>query len=77
MLHNDIAFGPSVQLRDLISIRQISPVDLTRLYLDRAELPIRLNIVDSFGDDSTVFATSTSFEEAHPWLQHRPPVSKV
>ncbi len=36
-------------------------------------LPIGLHIIGDHGAESTVFAASAAFEEAHPWIQHRPP----
>jgi Asp-tRNA(Asn)/Glu-tRNA(Gln) amidotransferase A subunit family amidase len=38
-------------------------------------LPIGLQIVGRKGDEETVLAASAAFEEAQPWIQHRPPVS--
>lgn len=37
-------------------------------------LPIGLHIIGAQGAESTVFAASAAFEEARPWIQHRPPV---
>ena len=37
-------------------------------------LPIGLHIIGDHGAESTVFAASAAFEEARPWIQHRPPV---
>ena len=36
-------------------------------------LPIGLHIIGDHGAESTVFAASAAFEEARPWIQHRPP----
>ena len=36
-------------------------------------LPIGLHIIGDHGAESTVFAASAAFEEACPWIQHRPP----
>ena len=64
MLNEDLAFGPAVQLRDLISTRQISPVDLTKLYLDRAEsLNSKLNAFLTLAYDQAMKA-ATSAEKA-------------
>jgi aspartyl-tRNA(Asn)/glutamyl-tRNA(Gln) amidotransferase subunit A len=38
-------------------------------------LPISLHIVGRRGDEATVIAASAAFEEARPWVQHRPVVS--
>lgn len=37
-------------------------------------LPIGLHIVGRHGDEETVLAASAAFEQARPWIQHRPPV---
>ena len=37
-------------------------------------LPIGLHVMGPAGSESTVFAASAAFEEARPWIQHRPPV---
>ena len=37
-------------------------------------LPIGLHVIGAPGAESTVFAASAAFEEARPWIQHRPPV---
>ena len=39
------------------------------------KLPVGLHIVGRRGDEATVIAASAAFEEARPWVQHRPPVS--
>ena len=38
-------------------------------------LPVGLHIIGRFGDEATVLAASSAFEQARPWAQHRPPVS--
>ena len=38
-------------------------------------LPLGLHIVGRKGDEATVIAASAAFEQARPWVQHRPPVS--
>lgn len=38
-------------------------------------LPIGLHIVGKLGGEETVIAASAAFEQARPWIQHRPPVS--
>ena len=38
-------------------------------------LPIGLHIVGRMGDEETVIAASAAFEQAKPWIQHRPQVS--
>ena len=38
-------------------------------------LPIGLHIVGRKGDEETVLAASAAFEQARPWIQHRPEVS--
>ena len=38
-------------------------------------LPIGLHIVGRKGDEEIVLAASGAFEQAQPWIQHRPPVS--
>ena len=44
MTDNELAFAPATELRDLISNKQVSPVELTKLYLDRiGDLNPRLN----------------------------------
>ena len=37
-------------------------------------LPIGLHVIGPAGGEATVFAASAAFEEARPWIQHRPPV---
>ena len=37
-------------------------------------LPLGLHIIGPAGGEATVFAASAAFEEARPWIQHRPPV---
>ena len=37
-------------------------------------LPIGLHVIGPAGGESTVFAASAAYEEARPWIQHRPPV---
>ena len=37
-------------------------------------LPIGLHIVGRHGDEETILAASAAFEQAKPWIQHRPPV---
>ena len=37
--------------------------------------PIGLHIIGPTGDEETVLAASAAFEQARPWIQHRPPVS--
>ena len=37
-------------------------------------LPIGLHVIGAPGAESTVFAASAAFEQARPWIQHRPPV---
>jgi Asp-tRNA(Asn)/Glu-tRNA(Gln) amidotransferase A subunit family amidase len=36
-------------------------------------LPIGLHIIGDHGAEATVFAASAAYEEARPWIQHRPP----
>ena len=38
-------------------------------------LPIGLQIIGRKYDEETVLAASAAFEQARPWIQHRPPVS--
>ena len=38
-------------------------------------MPIGLHIVGPGGAEARVLQASAAFEEAHPWIQHRPPVS--
>ncbi len=38
-------------------------------------LPIGLHIIGRRGDEATVIAASAAFEQARPWMQHRPVVS--
>jgi aspartyl-tRNA(Asn)/glutamyl-tRNA(Gln) amidotransferase subunit A len=38
-------------------------------------MPIGLHIVGRIGDEESVVAASAAFEEARPWIQHRPSVS--
>ena len=38
-------------------------------------LPVGLQIIGPKFDEETVLAASATFESAHPWIQHRPPVS--
>ena len=38
-------------------------------------LPIGLHIIGRRGDEATVLRASAAFEQARPWLHHRPPVS--
>ena len=38
-------------------------------------LPIGLHIIGRRGDEATVIAASAAFEQARPWVQHRPPIS--
>ena len=42
---------------------------------DGKGLPIGLHIVGRKGEESTVLRASAAFEAAHPWADHRPPVS--
>lgn len=37
-------------------------------------LPVGLHVIGPAGAESTVIAASAAFEEARPWIQHRPPV---
>lgn len=37
-------------------------------------LPVGLHVMGPAGAESTVIAASAAFEEARPWIQHRPPV---
>ena len=37
-------------------------------------LPTGLHIIGAPGAEATVFAASAAYEQAHPWIQHRPPV---
>ena len=37
-------------------------------------LPVGLHIIGAPGAESTVFAASASYEQAHPWIHRRPPV---
>ena len=37
-------------------------------------LPTGLHIIGAPGAEATVFAASAAFEQARPWIQHRPPV---
>ena len=41
----------------------------------RDGLPVGLHVIGRPGAESTVFAASAAFEDARPWIQHRPPVS--
>ena len=36
-------------------------------------LPVGLQIVGAWGDEEAVLAASTAFEQARPWVDHRPP----
>ena len=38
-------------------------------------LPMGLHIIGRWGDESTVLAASAAFEQARPWIQHRPQLS--
>jgi Asp-tRNA(Asn)/Glu-tRNA(Gln) amidotransferase A subunit family amidase len=38
-------------------------------------LPVGLQIVGAWGDEEAVLAASTAFEQARPWIGHRPPRS--
>ena len=38
-------------------------------------LPIGVHLVGRFADEATVLRASAAVEAAHPWAQHRPPVS--
>jgi aspartyl-tRNA(Asn)/glutamyl-tRNA(Gln) amidotransferase subunit A len=38
-------------------------------------MPIGLHIVGKKGDEETVIAASAIFEQARPWIHHRPAVS--
>ena len=38
-------------------------------------LPMGLHIIGKWGDESTVLAASAAFEQARPWIQHRPQLS--
>ncbi len=40
-----------------------------------AGLPVGLQIIGRFGDETSVITASEAFEEARPWAQRRPPVS--
>ena len=42
---------------------------------DSDGMPVGLHIVGKPGDEETVLAVSGAFEEARPWIQHRPPIS--
>ena len=42
---------------------------------DSDGMPVGLHIVGKPGDEETVLAVSAAFEEARPWIQHRPPIS--
>ena len=42
---------------------------------DSDGLPIGLHIVGRPGDEATVIAASSAFENARPWADKRPPVS--
>ena len=44
MTDNDLAFAPAMELRRLIAGKQVSPVEITELYLSRIEeLDSKLN----------------------------------
>ena len=38
-------------------------------------MPIGLHIVGPKGSEAQVLQASAAFEQAHPWIQHRPPIS--
>ena len=38
-------------------------------------MPIGLHIVGRKGSEAQVLQASAAFEQAHPWIQHRPPIS--
>jgi len=40
MDHNDLAFTPALELAELIRLREVSPLELVEVYLERIE---RLN----------------------------------
>ena len=40
-----------------------------------AKLPIGLHVIGRRGDEATVIAASAAFEQARPWIDHKPPVS--
>jgi len=42
---------------------------------DSDGMPVGLHIVGRHGDEETVLAVSAAFEEARPWVQHRPLIS--
>ncbi|MBM3944980.1 MAG: amidase, partial [SAR202 cluster bacterium] len=39
------------------------------------KLPIGLHIVGRRGDEASIFTASAAFEQAKPWIRHRPPIS--
>jgi aspartyl-tRNA(Asn)/glutamyl-tRNA(Gln) amidotransferase subunit A len=38
-------------------------------------MPIGLHVVGRQGDEETVIRASAAFEQARPWIHHRPPAS--
>ena len=38
-------------------------------------LPVGLQIIGRFGDETRVIAASSAFEAAKPWAQHKPTIS--
>lgn len=57
-----LAFMPTAKLRTRIASKQLSPVEVTRLYLQRIEAL------------DPVLRASVAFEQARPWADKRPPV---
>ena len=42
---------------------------------DTDGMPVGLHVLGKHGDEETVLAVSAAFEEAKPWIQHRPLLS--
>ena len=51
------------------------PAGFTSPKPEQEKLPVGLQIIGPKYDEETVLAASAAFENAHPWIQHRPPIA--